>query len=148
MSNDKVADCSKYIFHLIHLTRAEKEWRGDHIGGVILVRGSFISAESSLLKGANKELRRCSEREGKWRESGAEEENHSGAGEAILNSLKTGGSYLEAIWIPSRLLEPLSGRSETFFQGALNGMQELSSSWPFSNVSFFFFSFLVAMVAY
>lgn len=60
MSNNKVADGSKYGFHLIHLTSAGKEWRGDCIGGVILVRGSFISAESSLLKGANKELRKKS----------------------------------------------------------------------------------------
>lgn len=39
MSNIKVADCSKYVLHLRHLTSAEKEWRGDHMGGVILVRG-------------------------------------------------------------------------------------------------------------
>lgn len=60
MSNNKVADGRKYVFHLIHLTSPGKERRGERIGGVILVRGSFIGAESSLLKGANKELRRKS----------------------------------------------------------------------------------------
>lgn len=41
--------------------------------------------------------------------SGAEEESHSGAGEGYSELTDIGGSYLEAIWIPSRLLEPLSG---------------------------------------
>lgn len=55
MSNNKVADCCKYVFRLIHLTSAEKERREDHMGGVILVRGSFVSAEASLLKGAKRD---------------------------------------------------------------------------------------------
>lgn len=55
MSNIKVADCSKCVLHRRHLTSAEKEWRGDHMGGAILVRGSFVSAESSLLKGAKRD---------------------------------------------------------------------------------------------
>lgn len=56
MSNNKVAEGSKYVFHLLHLASAGKEWRGDRIGGVILVRRSFISAESSLfIPFANKE---------------------------------------------------------------------------------------------
>lgn len=115
---------------IVHQTNAAKEWRGDPLGGVILVRGTFISAELSLYR-CNKELRRkCTKRESKWTEwsrGGEALRSREGYSELTEDWRKLFGGYLD----PSSPVELLSGQSERLFQGVLNGMLELSSFRPF-----------------
>lgn len=62
-----------------------------------------------------------------WSRGGEPLRSREGYSELTEDWRKLFGGYLD----PSSLMEPLSGRSEQLFQGALNGMPELSSSWPF-----------------
>lgn len=62
-----------------------------------------------------------------WSREGEPLRSREGYSELTEDLRKLFGGYLD----PSSLMEPLSGRREWLFQGALNGMPKLSSSWPF-----------------
>lgn len=61
-----------------------------------------------------------------WSRGGEPLRSREGYSELTEDLGKLFGGYLD----PSSLMEPLSGRRERLFQGALNGMAKLSSSWP------------------
>lgn len=62
-----------------------------------------------------------------WRRGGEPLRSREGCSDLTEDLRMLFGGYLD----PSSLMEPLAGRNERLFQGTLNGMPELSTSWTF-----------------